>query len=142
MSKSAPAPAGVLRLLDPPHVLRRKVMRAVTDADTTVVYDPERKPGVSNLLALLAACTGGDPRQLATRFDRYGELKEAVADAVVATLAPVQDRYRLLAEDPRHVQKALRTGADRARELAGTKLREAKAAIGLPPCEDSSGLSS
>jgi tryptophanyl-tRNA synthetase len=133
MSKSAPSPAGVLRLLDAPDVLRRKVMRAVTDADTTVAYDPQRKPGVSNLLAILAACTNGEPHQLATRFDRYGELKEAVADAVVATLTPVRNRYQRLAEDPGHVHKALRAGADRARDLAGAKVRQAKTAIGLLP---------
>ncbi|MFB9677720.1 tryptophan--tRNA ligase [Streptosporangium vulgare] len=133
MSKSAPSAAGVLRLLDEPDVLRRKVMRAVTDTDSVVIYDPERKPGVSNLLAILAACTGDEPQRLAGRFDRYGELKEAVADAVVATLAPLRDRYLRLADDPRHVQAVLRAGADRARGLAGAKVRQAKAAIGLLP---------
>ncbi|MEV4383059.1 hypothetical protein [Streptosporangium sp. NPDC049644] len=108
-------------------------MRAVTDTDTVVSYDPERKPGVFNLLAILAACTGDEPQRLAGRFDRYGELKEAVADAVVATLAPLRDRYLRLAEDPRHVQAVLRTGADRTRGPAGAKVRQAKAAIGLLP---------
>ena len=61
MSKSASSAAGSLRLLDEPGVLRRKVMRAVTDADVEVAYDPERKPGVSNLLAILAACTDHEP---------------------------------------------------------------------------------
>ncbi|MBO3749251.1 tryptophan--tRNA ligase [Streptosporangiaceae bacterium NEAU-GS5] len=133
MSKSAPSPAGVLRLLDPPDVLRRKVMRAVTDADTSVAYDPRRKPGVSNLLAILAACTGDDPHRLAAGFDQYGKLKEAVADAVVRTLAPIRERYLRLAEDPDHVRAALRAGAGRARERAGAKVRQAKAAIGLLP---------
>ncbi|MEU1727223.1 tryptophan--tRNA ligase [Nonomuraea sp. NPDC005692] len=133
MSKSAATPGGVLRLLDEPDVLRRKVMRAVTDADNTVAYDPDRKPGVSNLLAILAACTGRAPEDLASRFDRYGELKEAVADAVVTTLAPIRDRYLHLSEDPGHVQKALRSGAERARDLAGAKIRQTKAAIGLLP---------
>ncbi|MFI6511028.1 tryptophan--tRNA ligase [Streptosporangium sp. NPDC050855] len=133
MSKSAPSAAGALRLLDEPDVLRRKVMRAVTDTDGVVSYDPDRKPGVSNLLAVLAACTGDEPRRLAGRFDRYGELKEAVADAVVATLAPVRERYLRLAEDPGHVRKVLRAGAERARESAGVKVRQAKAAIGLLP---------
>ncbi|MEU6040927.1 tryptophan--tRNA ligase [Actinomadura sp. NPDC047616] len=133
MSKSAASPAGALRLLDEPRVLRRKVMRAVTDAGTDVTYDPERKPGVSNLLTILAACTGDTPQRVAGRFDRYGELKEAVADAVVATLAPVRERYLELADDPEYVRAALRKGAERARELASERIRTAKAAIGLLP---------
>jgi tryptophanyl-tRNA synthetase len=133
MSKSAPASAGALRLLDEPDLLRRKVMRAVTDTDSTVVYDPDRKPGVSNLLAILAGCTGTDPQQLQSQFDRYGELKQAVADAVIDTLRPVRDAYLKLAADPDHVQTVLRAGAKRAREQAGEKLRNAKAAIGLLP---------
>ncbi|MER5627409.1 tryptophan--tRNA ligase [Streptosporangium sp. NPDC002544] len=133
MSKSAPSTAGVLRLLDEPDVLRRKVMRAVTDTDSVVSYDPDRKPGVSNLLAILAACTGDEPQRLAGRFNRYGELKKTVADTVVATLAPIRDRYLRLAEDPQHVQAVLRAGAARARGLANVKVRQAKAAIGLLP---------
>jgi tryptophanyl-tRNA synthetase len=86
MSKSASSAAGSLRLLDEPGVLRRKVMRAVTDADGEVAYDPECKPGVSNLLAILAACTGQEPAAVAGQFGRYGDLKQAVADAVAATL--------------------------------------------------------
>jgi tryptophanyl-tRNA synthetase len=133
MSKTACSPAGVLRLLDEPEVLRRKVMRAVTDTTAAVTYDPARQPGVSNLLAILAACTGGDPRDLAGCFDRYGELKEAVADAVTATLAPIRDRYLRLSEDPRHVHEVLREGADRARRIAGAKVGQVKAALGLLP---------
>jgi tryptophanyl-tRNA synthetase len=133
MSKSAPSTAGVLRLLDEPDVLRRKVMRAVTDTDSVVSYDPDRKPGISNLLAILAACTGDEPQRLAGRFNQYGELKKTVADTVVATLAPIRDRYLQLAEDPQHVQAVLRAGADRARGLANVKVRQAKAAIGLLP---------
>jgi tryptophanyl-tRNA synthetase len=133
MSKSAASAAGTLRLLDEPQVLRRKVMRAVTDPGNEVTYDPARKPGLSNLLTILAACTGGEPARLAGHFDRYAELKEAVADAVVATLTPVRDRYLRLADDPDYVHGALRAGAARARELAGVKVRAAKAAIGLLP---------
>jgi tryptophanyl-tRNA synthetase len=131
MSKSAPSDAGVLLLLDEPDVLRRKVMRAVTDSDTQVRYDPAAKPGVSNLLDVLAACTGGDPRRLAADFGRYGELKAAVADAVAATVAPIRERALDLEADPGYVRKVLREGADRARELAETKLRLVKEAIGL-----------
>lgn len=133
MSKSTGAESGALLMLDPPEVLRRKVMRAVTDTGTEVAYDPERRPGVSNLLSVLAACVQDDPRTLAKLFDRYGELKEAVADAVIATLAPVRERYRELCRDQEYVRSELRTGAARAREQAGGKVRAAKAAIGLLP---------
>jgi tryptophanyl-tRNA synthetase len=133
MSKSAASAAGTLRLLDEPDVLRRKVMRAVTDAGSEVTYDPTNKPGVSNLLDILAACTGDKPDQLATQFDRYAELKKAVADTVVATLTPVRERYLKLSDDPQQVQTALRTGAARARTLATAKVQQAKAAIGLLP---------
>jgi tryptophanyl-tRNA synthetase len=130
MSKSTSSAAGALRILDGPDVLRRKVLRAVTDAQDDVSYDPERRPGVSNLLAILAACSGEDPR-LSSGFSRYGELKQAVADAVVETIAPVQERYLELARDPGYVQSVLRGGAERARELARERVREAKSAIGL-----------
>ena len=133
MSKSASSAAGSLRLLDEPSVLRRKVMRAVTDADGEVAYDPERKPGVSNLLAILAACTDQEPDTLARQFGRYGDLKQAVADAVVATLTPVRDRYLELSRDPEHIRSVLRAGASRASEQAREKVRQAKAAIGLLP---------
>src|SRR5262249_51659360 len=131
MSKSASSAAGSLRLLDEPDVLRRKVMRAVTDTDGEVAYDPVRKPGVSNLLAILAACTGQEPEGLSGQFGRYGDLKHAVADAVVATLAPVRDRYQELSSDPGHIRSVLRAGAARGREQAREKGRQAQAADGL-----------
>ena len=131
MSKSSANDAGVLLLLDPPEVLRRKVMRAVTDSGSEVRYDPAAKPGVSNLLDILAACTGGDPEKLAAEFARYGELKAAVADAVAATAGPIRERALALETDPVYVREVLHEGAARARELADAKLRQVKEAIGL-----------
>ncbi len=131
MSKSNPSTAGVLLLDDAPVVLRRKVMRAVTDSENEVRYDQQNKPGVSNLLDILAACTGGDPRALAKGFDRYGELKTAVADAVLALLGPVHARSAELAARPEYVRTVLREGAVRAREIGEAKVRQVKAAIGL-----------
>jgi tryptophanyl-tRNA synthetase len=133
MSKSTSSAAGALRLLDEPDLLRRKIMRAVTDAGTTVTYDPEHAPGVANLLDILAGCTGAQPHHLAAQFDRYGELKRAVADAVVDTLGPIRERYLQLTAQPDHVRGVLRAGAERAREQAGDKVRQAKSAIGLLP---------
>jgi tryptophanyl-tRNA synthetase len=133
MSKSTSSAAGALRLLDEPDQLRRKIMRAVTDAGTTVTYDPAGSPGVANLLDILAGCTGADPRELAPKFDRYGELKAAVADAVVDTLTPIRERYLELAARPDHVREVLRAGAARARADAGATVRRARSAIGLLP---------
>jgi tryptophanyl-tRNA synthetase len=133
MSKSTSSAAGALRLLDEPGLLRRKIMRAVTDAGTSVTYDPHHAPGIANLLDILAGCTGAHPQRLAARFDRYSELKEAVADAVVDTLAPIRDRYLQLAAHPDHVRGVLQAGAKRARDMAGDKVRLAQAAIGLLP---------
>ncbi|HEX5542188.1 MAG TPA: tryptophan--tRNA ligase [Micromonospora sp.] len=131
MSKSSAADAGRLGLLDPPEVIRRKVLRAVTDSGTDVAYEPQQRPGVANLLEILAACTGGSPAALAEQFASYGALKSAVAEAVVATLEPIQVRHAELARDPGYVQRVLAEGAERARDRTTHTLRRAKAAVGL-----------
>ncbi|ASW56276.1 tryptophan--tRNA ligase [Plantactinospora sp. KBS50] len=131
MSKSAGSGAGTLFLLDPPDVLRRKVLRAVTDSGTTVAYDPVHRPGVANLLEILAACAGRSPADLATEFDSYGRLKAAVVDAVLARVTPIQARYAELSRDPAHVHGLLRAGAERARAATADTVRAARAAIGL-----------
>ncbi|GAA0734106.1 tryptophan--tRNA ligase [Dactylosporangium roseum] len=125
MGKTNASTGGVLFLLDPPDVLRRKVMRAVTDTGTEVVHDPERKPGVSNLLDLLEACTGEQRRD----FRGYGELKATVADAVVATLAPIQQKYHEI--DETYIEEILRDGAERARERADRTVSRVREALGL-----------
>jgi len=130
MGKSSAVQAGVIRLLDPPDTIARKVRRAVTDADGDVRFDPTGKPGVANLLAILAACTGApDPAEL--HFDTYAELKVAVTDAVVTTLAPLQVRYAELARDPRRLRAVLADGAARARIRPRATVTRASRAIGL-----------
>jgi tryptophanyl-tRNA synthetase len=131
MGKSNASSAGVLFLLDEPDVLRRKVMRAVTDTEREVRYQPDTKAGVANLLDILAACTGGRPDDLAGRFTSYGELKEAVADAVIATLSPIQERYRELTADPRQVDRVLADGVARVRDGADSVVLRARDALGL-----------
>ena len=132
MSKSDPDEAGgVLRILDSPDVLRRKVMRAVTDSDAKVRHDAVAKPGVTNLLEILGACTGTPPVEVAARYTSYGDLKADTADAVVALLEPVQSRYAELAADPSSVDKLLAAGRDRAIAFAQPQLDAATRAIGL-----------
>jgi tryptophanyl-tRNA synthetase len=127
MSKSADAP-GTVRLLDPPDVVRRKVARAVTDSDTgpDAVRASDAKPGVSNLLDILAACGG-----YADGITTYGALKRAVTDAVIAELEPLQKRYAELAADPAYVTEVYAAGAARCREVTEPVLAAAQAAIGL-----------
>jgi tryptophanyl-tRNA synthetase len=132
MSKSAPAAAsGVIRMLDSPDLIRRKLNRAVTDSDGEVRYDPRHKPGVSNLLDIVAAITGEAPEQVATGFASYSALKSACADHVICVLEPIQRRYADLERDPAELRRMLRAGAERAREQADSVLARARSAIGL-----------
>jgi tryptophanyl-tRNA synthetase len=132
MSKSAaPAAAGVLRLLDPPDVIRHKIARAVTDSGRGVIFDPVGKPGVANLLTILAACTGTTPAAAAAQVDSYSELKEAVTAAVIALLDPLQQRYANICADPGMLMAIARDGAAKAQELATPTLVRARRAIGL-----------
>lgn len=132
MSKSDPdEAAGVLRMLDPPDVLRRKVIRAVTDSDSEVRHDEAAKPGVTNLLEILGACTGIAPTEVAASYTAYGDLKKDTADAVVALLEPVQQRYAALVADPHGVGRLLDAGRDRAAAFAAPRLDSAMRAIGL-----------
>ncbi|MFZ3472037.1 tryptophan--tRNA ligase [Streptomyces sp. 4.24] len=132
MGKSGDAGPGVVFMLDEPEAVRKKVMRAVTDSgDGGVVYDRDARPGVANLLDVLAACTGGEPAVLADGYTGYGALKRDVADAVVELLRPVRARHAELAADPGAVEAVLRAGAGRARALARPVVDEAYRAIGL-----------
>ncbi|MEU3774631.1 tryptophan--tRNA ligase [Streptomyces sp. NPDC032472] len=132
MGKSSANGAGIVYLLDEPAVITKKVMRAVTDSgDGGVVYDRAERPGVANLLDILAACTGGEPEKLADGYSQYGPLKRDVADAVVELLRPLQERHAELAADPGEVERVLREGAGRARAIARPVVDRAYEAIGL-----------
>ncbi|WP_372408468.1 tryptophan--tRNA ligase [Streptomyces luteireticuli] len=133
MGKSHAETSGIVYLLDEPDVVRRKVMRAVTDSGAEVAYDRAAKPGVTNLLELLAACTGKEPGELAAGYSSYGALKKDTADAVVELLRPVRERHAELCADPAYVDGVLRDGARRARELARPTVDAAYRAIGLLP---------
>jgi tryptophanyl-tRNA synthetase len=136
MSKSVSSPLGTILVLDPPETLLRKVRKAVTDTESEVRYDPLAKPGVSNLLELLAAATDApDPAKLAAGYSRYGDLKNDTAEALVELLRPVRERYEALCAEPAVVERALASGAAQAREIAGATLDRAMRAVGLlaPP---------
>jgi len=132
MNKSdADEAVGTIRLLDPPDVIRRQIMRAVTDSGNEVRHDEAAKPGVTNLLEILAACTDGDPVQLAAAYSSYGALKQDVADAVLAVIEPLQKEYARLTTDPGAIDELLTQGRDRAIEASAPRLRAAVRAMGL-----------
>ncbi|MFI9230941.1 tryptophan--tRNA ligase [Streptomyces rimosus] len=125
--------AGVVYLLDEAEAVREKVMGAVTDAGTDVVYDRAGRPGAANLLDVLAACGGGDPEKLAGEYDSYGALKKDTAEAVVELLRPVRERHAELVADPGYVDSVLRDGAERARGMARPRVDAAYRGVGLLP---------
>ena len=131
MSKSSSSDAGIVYLNDEPAAIMKKFKRAVTDSDGEVRFDRETKPGVSNLLEILAACTGRDPRDVATDYTQYGPLKNDAGEAVVAILEPIQSRYRDLMADRGELTRLLRTGAGKAREVASATLKRAYDNIGV-----------
>jgi tryptophanyl-tRNA synthetase len=131
MSKSDDSPQGTVLVLEDLSSVAKKIKRAVTDTDNEVAYDPGRKPGVSNLLAVLAACTGETPESLAEHYHQYGPLKADTADAVVEVLRPIQARYAELAADPVGTAAILRAGADKARTRAAATVARAREALGL-----------
>ncbi len=133
MSKSIDSPQGTVLVLDEPAVIERKFRRAVTDSDEKVRYDPDAKPGVSNLLSILAAATDTNPEDLAGRYTRYGPLKADCAAAVIELLRPVQQRYAELAADPDTARRILEQGADKARVTAAATMVRVREALGLLP---------
>lgn len=130
MSKSHES-AGTVLVMDDLLVTEKKFKRAVTDSDNEVRYDRDSKPGVSNLLDILSACTGEDPTTLAERYEQYGPLKADTAEAVIELLKPIQARYRELAGDPAETQRLLTLGSDKAASIAAKTLDRAKSNIGL-----------
>ncbi|PZS23974.1 MAG: tryptophan--tRNA ligase [Acidimicrobiales bacterium] len=133
MSKSTSSSLGTIRVLDDPATIERKVRRAVTDIDTEVRYDRGTKPGVSNLVELLAVATGRSREEAAASQAGYASLKAATAEALIEMLHPVQERYVELAGDPAGVRAVLEKGAAKAREVAGTTVSRASQAMGLLP---------
>ncbi len=135
MSKSDPNEQASIALLDDPAKVRKKLMRAVTDSDTEIRFDVENKPGVSNLLTLLATVSGESithwENQLAGRG--YGDLKKTTAEAVVAFLEPVQQRYCELRSEQGELLKLIHAGAEKAAARAEPTLRRVMDVLGFIP---------
>jgi tryptophanyl-tRNA synthetase len=133
MSKSQSSEKGIVRVLDPPEQIAKKIKSAVTDSGTDIRYDPVEKAGVSNLLEILAGVTSRSIDDLAAEYDGhgYGTFKLAVAEAVVERLRPIRERFEDLAADPGEIERILAEGAAAARAIAGPTLVRAKEAMGL-----------
>ncbi|MGH3653187.1 tryptophan--tRNA ligase [Glutamicibacter sp.] len=136
MSKSAESPAGLINVLDEPKLIAKRIKSAVTDAGSVVAYDKAEKPGVSNLLDILAAVTGKHVPELVSEFEgkMYGHLKVAVAEAVVERLTPIRTRTLELLDDPAELDRLLLAGAVKAREVASKTVADVYQKVGfLPP---------
>ncbi|MFI9589493.1 tryptophan--tRNA ligase [Nonomuraea sp. NPDC052265] len=135
MSKSSSSPAGILDVLEQPGPLRKKVMRAVTDTGSEVLFDEENKPGISNLLRIQSALTGTPIPDLVARYEGqgYGTFKKDVAEAVVETFTPIRERTEKLLADEAELDRLLAVGAERAATVARQTMAEVRDRVGFLP---------
>lgn len=133
MSKSATNPNDVILLEDEPDVIIKKFKKAVTDSENKVMFDPENKPGVSNLMQIYSSITGLKMEEIEKEFENsgYGDFKTKVAETAVAKLEPIQKKYKELLENKEYLEKIYTEGANRARKLASKTLDEVKERIGI-----------
>ena len=136
MSKSDPEDT-YIAILDNPDIIRKKLRRAITDSESEVRFDPENKPGVSNLMSILSALSGKSMEAIQADFANtgYGAFKDAVADAVISALEPIQKRYAEISADKEYLQKVLTSGAERADAIARRTMRKVRKKVGLAPLE-------
>jgi tryptophanyl-tRNA synthetase len=134
MSKSLPG-AGLLELLEPEPAMRKKIRSAVTDTEREIRYDPDRKPGVSNLLVMFSALSGRTVPELEAGYAGrgYGELKNDIAEAAVEFVRPIQRRTTEIMDDPAELDRILAIGAERAQAVAADTLRTAYDRTGFLP---------
>jgi tryptophanyl-tRNA synthetase len=132
MSTTGGSPQGTVYVLDEPATVTKKFRSSVTDSGSEVRRAPD-KPGVSNLIDILAAVRGGSPEEVEREFDGsgYGAFKSAVADAVIDYLAPVRERYHALRADEAELERILEAGADKARVIAADTLLDVRTAMGV-----------
>lgn len=134
MSKSNPNVGSYIALLDPPDVIRKKISRATTDSGREVIYDPANKPEVSNLMTIYSECSGLTLQQIADQYEgqMYGGFKKNLAEVVVSTLEPLQQRYNEIRSSGA-IADILAEGAERARIVANETLNGVKERMGFLP---------
>ncbi|KPC80146.1 MULTISPECIES: tryptophan--tRNA ligase [Streptomyces] len=137
MSKSASTPKGLINLLDDPKVTAKKVRSAVTDTDTVIRYDPEKKPGVSNLLSIYSTLTGTAVTDLEQKYEGkgYGALKTDLAEVMVEFVTPFRTRTQQYLDDPETLDALLAKGAEKARTVAAETLAQTYDRMGLLPAK-------
>ena len=132
MSKSSENQKGVIRLLDEPEIIRKKIMSATTDSETRIIYDPENKPGISNLINIYSSITNMSIKDIENKFkdNNYGEFKKEVADVTINLISEIQDKYYKLLNS-NELDNILDKGRDKTIEIAKVKYEEMKKKIGL-----------
>ena len=135
MSKSASAPNGIIELLDDPARSAKKIRSAVTDTGRDIVYDPEHKPGVSNLLTIYSALSGRTVPELEAAYQGkgYGDLKKDLAEVVADVTGPIRERTQGYLDDPEELDKILTIGAEKARAVSAETLRSVYDRVGFLP---------
>jgi tryptophanyl-tRNA synthetase len=133
MSKSSSSPQGIVDVLDEPAVIRRKILKAVTDADGEIRADEQAKPGVTNLLRIYSALSGQSVAGLEARYAGagYGTFKKDLAEVVVDALAPIRERTEKMLADETELDRLLAAGAARARVIAGQTMQAVRDRIGF-----------
>mgnify|MGYP002508754497 CR=1 FL=1 len=131
MSKSDDNPKSYISMLDEPNVIMKKIKSAVTDSEACVKY-AEGKDGVNNLMSIYSACTGLSYEQIENEFagKGYGDFKPAVAEAIIETLRPVQERYNSIITEKAYLEELYAKGADSARIIARKTLSKVMRKIG------------
>ncbi|ANH95542.1 MULTISPECIES: tryptophan--tRNA ligase [unclassified Streptomyces] len=137
MSKSASTPKGLINLLDDPRTTAKKVRSAVTDTDTVIRFDPEAKPGVSNLLSIYATLTGTGVPALEEKYEGkgYGALKTDLAEVMVEFVTPFREQTQQYLDDPETLDAILAKGAEKARAVAAETLAHAYDRVGFLPAK-------
>ncbi|MEU0378310.1 MULTISPECIES: tryptophan--tRNA ligase [Streptomyces] len=137
MSKSASTPKGLINLLDDPKATAKKVKSAVTDTDTVIRFDEEKKPGVSNLLTILSTLSGSTIEDLEGKYagKGYGALKTDLAEAMVEFVTPFQLRTQEYLDDPETLDSILAKGAEKARAVAAETLAQTYDRMGFLPAK-------
>lgn len=132
MSKSSENQKGVIRLLDDPKTIRKKIMSATTDSETEVRYDPENKPGISNLINIYSALTNKTKEEIEQEMkgQNYGTFKSKVADETVKEIEKIQEKYHKIIESE-ELDEILNKGIEKTRELAKQKYELIKEKVGL-----------
>ena len=132
MSKSDPEEC-YIAILDKPEIIRKKLRRAVTDSDNSVVFDPDNKPGIANLMSIMYALSGKSMDEITADYDGkgYGVFKDAVADCVISALEPIQKEYDRISADKAYLEQVMISGRERAEQIAWKTMLKVRKKVGL-----------